>query len=207
MKIQIILSCCSEISELVENPPISSRWNRDNFFVSESSSLKRDVDPSWKLGGTSSDIKELPEAAKKASCPFSSLKSYPSGICQGNSVSHFPSLEETRTADIWRPRKRDDVELPSTTYPSLLPRLTSSAPPHPPPAIPNPLPTVLLALGSRKYRLSYSFEGAENRYGAFCARATREIPNRHCRSFSIASYLALAHLAARGLYYGGDVSK
>lgn len=62
-------------------------------------SRPRDADPVRKLGSTSGDIKELPEAAKKASCPFSSLKSHPSGICRGDSASRFPSLEETRAGE------------------------------------------------------------------------------------------------------------
>lgn len=57
------------------------------------------MDPVRKLGSTSGDIKELPKAAKKASCPFSSLKSHPSGICRGDSASRFPSLEETRAGE------------------------------------------------------------------------------------------------------------
>jgi len=98
-------------------------------------------------------------------------------------------------------RERNDAELPSISATFLLLPLASA---HPAASTARPLlpystyrsPGVL---GSRKYRLSYSFEGAENRYGAFCARATGEIPNRCCRrSFSRAPGLALAGLAARG---------
>lgn len=102
-------------------------------------------------------------------------------------------------------RERDDAKLPSISA-TFLPRS--------PPRLPSfrrlfcPSSTAFRTLlyhrspgvlGSRKYRLSYSFEGAENRYGAFCARATGEISNRRCRrSFSRAPGLALAGLAARG---------
>lgn len=125
--------------------------------------------------------------------PFSSLKSHPSGICRDDPASRFPSLEETRAGDTWGARERDDAELPSTSSfssPHLVfrrsvspSRLPSALPSVPYSSLSSSLSIVLLVLGSRKYRLSYSFEGAENRYGAFCARATGEIPNHRALSF------------------------
>lgn len=169
--------------------------------------MMRDVDPAWKLGGTSGDIKELPEAAKKASCPFSSLKSHPSGICWGDAASRFPSLEETRTGETRGGRESETM--PSYPQTALFSPLPFLLPPLPPPLfVPYSIRRSPGVLGSRKYRLSYSFEGAENRYGAFCARATGEIPNRCRRSFSRAPCLALARLAAHGPPFGGGgVSK
>lgn len=109
-------------------------WDRDNNFSSLDTTLTRDVDPAWKLGGTSGDIKELPETAKKASCPFSSLKSHPSGICRGDSASRFPSLEETSAGKARG--KRESESMPS--YPLYLQPPSCVAVPLPP-----PLPIVL----------------------------------------------------------------
>jgi len=101
-------------------------------------------------------------------------------------------------------RERDDAALPSTLLfpPSmllLLLLLLFLCLPYPTTTTTTPLAIVLPVPGSRKYRLSYSFEGAENRYGAFCARATGEVPNRRCRrSFSRQLGFALARLATCG---------
>lgn len=146
---------------------------------------------------------------RRLSCPFSSLKSHPSGICRGDPASRFPSLEETRAGKTHggaRARRCQATlylsHLPPPVFPVPLrayPHSAASSARPPPPSVPYSTHRSPGVLGSRKYRLSYSFEGAENRYGAFCARATGEISNRRCRrSFSRAPGLALAGLAARG---------
>ena len=57
--------------------------------------------------------------------------------------------------------------------------------------------------GSCKYRLSYSFEGAENRYAVPFARALREIPTCFLPSPSLSLFFSLA---PRGWYAPGGFS-
>lgn len=111
----------------------------------------------------------------------------------------FHASEETRARETCGGRESETMPsypLPSAT---LLFRRLSFSSCVPLPSVPYSTHRSPGARFACKYRLSYSFEGAENRYGAFCARATGEIPNRRCRrSFSHALGLALARLAAYG---------